>query len=187
MARPRCFVITLADPLWGKQLFSCTGRKGNHPFSEISGKYFFAMWAAIADSKEQRWLKAAQWTNAAGRSRVGGDPPSNPKSTLQSRAVNAPPSSVRLLCLTLATLANPPLRWPGQRGREPPCSRTPHHPPRLVVTEGGPSRGTVAGPCCWPHSVSGRPAPCPCRSISLCWREGQIRWVATEIQGVFTL
>lgn len=91
-ARPHCSVITLADPVSGEQLSSSTGRGGNHACSETPGKYFFAMRAAQADSKEWRRLKAAQWTNTAGRSRARGDPPSEPKSALQSRAANAPAS-----------------------------------------------------------------------------------------------
>lgn len=136
LARPHCFVITLSDPVWGEQL-SSTGRKGNRPSSETPGKYFFAVRVAQADSKEQRWLKAAQWTSIAGRCRVRGYPPSQPKSALQSRVANAPLSSGKLLCLTRAALANPPLRWRGQGGREPPCSKPPQPPTPVGGCRGG--------------------------------------------------
>lgn len=53
-----CQGPSFVTTLWGEQLYCCTGRKRNHPSSEISGKYSLAMRAYQDDSKEQRWLKA---------------------------------------------------------------------------------------------------------------------------------
>lgn len=189
LARAPCFVKTLSDPVWGEQLSSCTGSKGNHPFSETPGKYFFAMRAAQADSKERRQLKAAQQANTAGRSRALGDHQVNQRAPCTPEQPTLPPQ-LRQAPLPYASSFGKSSFKGGcvcvSQGATLLRATTATHPG--VVADRGTLQRDCGGTLPLTPQRFGQVCSLPTlEQLPLLKRWAEVCWVGTEIQGTLTI